>query len=407
MTTTLESRVRSPESGIRGVDAHRRYVRLAAPLLLLAMTTVACGRRGVDETESTSYGVNAPADSKAQLFTVPQNQMSHVQVVTVERSRLGRVLRLTGSVAYNAFETTPVITQVSGPVSRIMVAPGELVRKGQAMLFVSSPDYAQLRTNYLKTRDALSLAEKNYARSEDLYAHHAISQAELLQSESTRNQAKADFEAAQQALRVLGLQDLDSLLKGPPSPEIPVPAPIVGEVVERLVGPGQVVQAGTTQCFTISNMNTVWVLANVYEHDVGYVKEGDPVSIRTDAYSTVFRGKISYIAPALDPASRTLQVRIVTENPGGKLKKDMYVMASVNAGVIENALTVPDAAVLRTTENEPFVYVATGPTEFAQRLVRIGESQSGRTHIVTGLEPGERVAANGSLFLQFANSLQR
>lgn len=407
MTTLLECRVRSPESGIKDVDGHSRYVSLAVLLSLLAVITVACGPRGVDETESTSYGVNARADSKAQLFTVPQNQMSHVQVVTVERSRLERVLRLTGSVAYNAFETTPVITQVSGPVSRIIVAPGELVRKGQAMLFVSSPDYAQLRTNYLKTRDALSLAEKNYARSEDLYAHHAISQAELLQSESTRNQAKADFEAAQQALKVLGLQDLDSLLKGPPSPEIPVLAPIAGEVVERLVGPGQVVQAGTTQCFTISNMNTVWVLANVYEHDVGYVKEGDSVSIRTDAYPTVFRGKISYIAPALDPASRTLQVRIVTENPGGKLKKDMYVVASVNAGVIENALTVPDAAVLRTTENEPFVYVATGPTEFAQRLVRIGESQSGRTHIVTGLEPGERVAANGSLFLQFANSLQR
>jgi cobalt-zinc-cadmium efflux system membrane fusion protein len=296
---------------------------------------------------------------------------------------------------------------VSGPVSRISVAPGEVVRKGQSMLYVASPDYAQMRTNYLKARDLLSLAEKNYARSEELYAHGAISQADLLQAESTRNQAKADFEAAQQALKVLGVQDLESLLKGPPSPEIPVLAPIAGEVVERLVGPGQVVQSGATQCFTISNMSTVWVLANVYEHDLGYVKEGDPVSIRTDAYPTVFRGKISYIAPALDPASRTLQVRIVTENPDGKLKKDLYVTATVQAGVMENALTVPDAAVLRTTENQPFVYVATGTNEFAQRLVRIGDSLGGRTHILGGLQPGERVAADGSLFLQFANSLQR
>jgi len=378
-----------------------------ALLLLLCVIAAACGRHDVDTAQSTSYGVNTQADLKAQLFTVPQNQMSHVQVVAVERSRLERVLRLTGSVAYNAFETTPVITQVSGPVSRIAVVPGQVVRTGQPMLYVSSPDYAQTRTNYLKARDALSLAEKNYARSELLYTHQAIAQAELLQSESTRNQAKADFEAAQQALKVLGVLDFDSLVKGPVSPEIPVLAPIAGEVVERLVGPGQVVQSGATQCFTITNMSTVWVLANVYEHDLGYVKVGDPVTIRTDAYPTVFRGRISYIAPALDPTSRTLQVRIVTENPGGKLKKDMYVMASVHAGVIENALTVPDAAVLRTAENEPFVYVATGPTEFAQRLVRIGDSQGGRTHIVTGLEPGEQVAANGSLFLQFANSLQR
>ena len=407
MTRSFESKARSREPGKASFEAHRGYASPSVFLLLLCGITLGCGRRDVDLTESTSYGVNAKADSKAQLFTVPPNQMPHVQVVAVERSHLERVLRLTGSVAYDAFETTPVITQVSGPVSRIMVAPGEVVRKGQSMLYVSSPDYAQMRTNYLKTLDALSLTEKNYARSEELYAHGAISQADLLQAESTRNQAKADFEAAQQALKVLGLPDLDSLVKGPPSPEIPVLAPIAGEVVERLVGPGQVVQSGATQCFTISNMSTVWVLANVYEDDLGYVATGDPVTIRTDAYPTVFRGRISYVAPALDPASRTLQVRIVTENPGGKLKKDLYVTASVLAGAIPNALTVPDAAVLRTAENEPFVYVATGPNEFAQRLVRVGDSQGGRTHILTGLQPGERVAADGSLFLQFANSLQR
>ena len=407
MTTSFEPGIRGAGLGRTSLEAHRGCRTQAVLLLLLCVISAACGRREADTEESTSYGVSTQADLKAQLFTVPQSQMSHVQVVAVERSRLERILRLTGSVTYNAFETTPEFTQVSGPVSRIVVVPGEVVRTGQPMLYVSSPDYAQMRTNYLKAQDALSLAEKNYARSEELYAHHAIAQAELLQSESTRNQAKADFEAAQQALKVLGVRDLDSLLKGPVSPEIPVLAPIAGEVVERLVGPGQVVQSGATQCFTIPNMSTVWVLANVYEHDLGYVKAGDPVTIRTDAYPTEFRGRISYIAPALDPTSRTLQVRIVTDNPGGKLKKDMYVMASVHAGVIENALTVPDAAVLRTAENEPFVYVATGPTEFAQRLVRVGDSRGGRTHIVDGLKPGERVTANGSLFLQFANSLQR
>jgi multidrug efflux pump subunit AcrA (membrane-fusion protein) len=103
-------------------------------------------------------------------------------------------------------------------------------------------------------------------------------------------------------------------------------------------------------------------------------------------------------------------VRIVTNNPGAKLKKDMYVTAIVQAGAIENALTVPDAAVLRTAENEPFVYVAADaakPNQFGRRLVSVGESQGGRTQITRGLEKGENVAADGSLFLQFANSLQR
>jgi len=190
--------------------------------------------------------------------------------------------------------------------------------------------------------------------------------------------------------------------------QVPVLAPVGGEVVERLVGPGQLLQAGTTQVFTISDMSTVWVLVNVYQSDVSFVRPGDSVEITTDAYPDTFHGKISYIAPALDPNTRTLQARIVTENPGAKLKKDMYVTATVNAGSIANALTVPDAAVLRDTENQPFVYVqsSTKQNEFARRLVQLGDSHGGRTQITGGVKEGERVVGDGSLFLQFKNSLE-
>ncbi len=102
--------------------------------------------------------------------------------------------------------------------------------------------------------------------------------------------------------------------------QIPVPAPVAGEIVERLVGPGQLLQTGATQCFTISNTNTVWVLVNVYQTDLPYVHLGDQVEINTEAYPELFHGKISYIAPALDPNTRTLQARIVTQNPGQKIK---------------------------------------------------------------------------------------
>lgn len=366
-----------------------------------------CGQRASDGTASVAYGTDRAASTSPRLFTVPQKQMEHVQVVMVEASSLPRVLRLTGSVAYNNFETTPVITQVGGPVSGILVSPGEVVHSGQVLLEVASPDYAQDRTNYLKALEALSLAEKAYARAQLLYDHGAIAQADLEQAETTRDQARADLQSAEQALKVLGIEHLDSLAAGPSSAQIPLLAPIGGEIVERLVSPGQVLQAGATQCFTISNMNTVWVLANVYQQDLAYVRMGEAVEIKTDAYPDTFRGRISYIAPAVDTTTRTLQVRIVTENPGGKLKKDMYVTALVRAAAIAHALTVPEAAVLRNAENQPFVYVAAGPDQFGERLVSAGESQGGRTQIVSGLREGERVVANGSLFLQFANSLQR
>lgn len=386
----------------------RTTVPALGTALALALTLASCARRADDAaTSSTSYSRGAGTASEAQLFTVPQQQMGRVQVVPVEQTKLERVLRLSGTVTYNAFETTPVITQVSGPVSRIVAVPGQVVGARQPLLYVSSPDFAQMRSNYLKARSADGVAEKNYVRAKDLYAHHAIAEVDLLQAESNRTQAQADLQSAGQALKVLGLSKLDQMANAPDSPEIPVFAPIGGEVVERLASPGQVLQAGATQVFTISNTGTVWVLANVYERDLSYVHVGDPVTIQTDAYPTTFRGRISYVAAAVDATTRTLQVRIVTNNPGGKLKKDMYVTAAVVAGSFPDALTVPDSAVLRNDENQPFVYVTRGQNEFGQQLVSIGESQNGRTQILSGLRAGERVVADGSLFLQFANSFQR
>jgi cobalt-zinc-cadmium efflux system membrane fusion protein len=266
--------------------------------------------------DMTSYSSKESKSEKPELFTIPKEQMSHVQVVTLEPTSLTRTLRLTGAVAYNAFHTTPVITQVGGPVSRILVVPGEHVTKGQPLLEVSSHDYSQMRAAYLKAREAFRVTDKNLARAQDLYAHHAIAERDLLQAESDRNQARADLDATEQALKILGVPRPDELDKAQSSPQIPLLSPIGGEVVERLVSPGQLLQAGATQAFTISDMTSVWVLANIYQSDLAYVKVGNEVTVQTDAYPGTFRGKISFISPALDPNTRTLQARIVVENPG-------------------------------------------------------------------------------------------
>ncbi len=342
-----------------------------------------------------------------ELFTIPPEQMSHVQILKVEPATITRTLRLTGAVAYNGFKTTPVITQVSGPVSRVVVVPGQRIRQGEPMLYVASPDYSQLRTNYLKARDGSALAEKAYARAKDLYEHKAIAAQALEQAESAEVQASGDLAAAQAALRVLGITDPEALAKAPPSFEVPVKAPISGLVVEQDVAAGQLVQPGSTQCFVISDVSSVWVLVNVYQKDLPYVRVGDPVTIQTDAYPETFRGRIAYVAASLDPNTRTLQARIETANPGEKLKKDMYVAATVSAGTIPNAIALPDAAVLRDGENQPFVYAGTSSGQFGRRSVTLGESLHGQTQITSGLKAGDQVIGDGSLFLQFANSLQR
>ncbi len=386
----------------------RRYSGWHVPAslgLAAVLALVACNNGSPKTAEAAN-----PSSGGSLLFSVPAQQMSHLQIVTIQPSTMRRVLRLSGAVAFNAFRTTPVITQVSGPVSRIVAQPGEVVRKGQPMLYLASPDYSQLRANYLKARDAFGLADKNYVRAKDLYAHNAIAERDLQAAESARTQAQADMVAAEQALTIIGISNPETVVTKPASPELPLLAPLGGEVVERLVSPGQVVQAGNTQCFTISDMSTVWVLASVFQDDLAYVHVGDSVSITTTTYpGQQFRGKISYVAEGLDPTSRTVQARIVTQNPGRRLKKDMYVTVTVAAGAIKNALTVPDSAVLRNAENEPFVYVSVNRTnnQFARRVVKLGESENGTTQVVDGLKAGEQVVGDGSLFLQFANSMQQ
>jgi membrane fusion protein, heavy metal efflux system len=387
----------------------RRVRHLAHVCAALAgvMILAGCGGSGENANKMTSFSTTETAASRAELFTLPADQMSHIQIYTVVQAPLERILRFSGAVAYNAYTTTPVITQVGGPVSRIVVTPGEHVTPGQPLLYVASPDYSLTRSTYVKARDAFQLADRFYKRAQDLYAHQAIAQADLEQAESNRTQAEADLQSSEQAIRVLGIPNPETVLTAPPAAELPLLAPLAGEIVERLCSPGELLQAGGTQCFTLSDMNSVWVLVNVYQNDIAFVHVGEDVTIDNETYPGAIRGKIQYVAPSLDPTTRTLPARIEASNPGERLKKDMYVTAEVRAGTIPNALAAPDASILRDTENMPYVYLQTGSNQFARRMVTIGDTKNGKTQILSGLQAGDKIVGDGSLFLQFQNSLQR
>ncbi|HVB98158.1 MAG TPA: efflux RND transporter periplasmic adaptor subunit, partial [Candidatus Dormibacteraeota bacterium] len=247
---------------IAGAFGRRVSLWLAAGALV---ALAGCNRMETrSQNQMTSFSAKGV---EASYFSVPENQLPRVQIVAAVRQKIERVLQLPGAVGYNLFRTTPVITPVGGPVTRILVVPGQTVTQGEPLLYVQSADFSQLRANYLKTRDAYQLAETNEKRSQDLYAHKAIAESALLQAQSARSQALADLQAAQQALQALGVAKPQQAA-GSASAQFPVLAPIGGEVVERLVAPGQLLQAGSTQCFTVSDMSTVWVLVNVYQNDL-------------------------------------------------------------------------------------------------------------------------------------------
>src|SRR6185312_4051539 len=136
----------------------------------LALLT-GCGKSDESASRMTSYTTQSSKADTPALFSVPPDQMSHIQVVKVVKASIPRVLRFTGSVAYNALNTTPVFSAVGGPVRRILAAPGDMVKEGQPLLEVTSPDYSSARAAYQKARETLQLAEKNYKRAQDLFAH--------------------------------------------------------------------------------------------------------------------------------------------------------------------------------------------------------------------------------------------
>ena len=288
---------------------------------------------------------------------------------------------------------------------------GTQVKTDQPLLYVASPDITGAFSTYRKAVNHLALEKQNLDRSKDLLDHKAIAQRDFEQAQADYNDAQTDVQTALQALKILGVPEkevTDAAQQGTTvRPELPMRAPLPGTIVQKLVNPGQVIQAGTTIAFVISDVSTVWVQAHVYEKDLREVRMEDTAEVRSASFpDDVFRGRVTYIGNALDPATRTTPVRIVTANPHGFLKKDQFVDVVIRDRATRDVLAVPTSAVLYDTENLPFVYVQAEPGKFGQRQVTIGTQQNGMTEITQGLTEADHIVARGSLFLQFANSFK-
>ena len=378
----------------------------AACLLALAISQAACGK--LKEVESQAS--ERPAAVQPALFTVPQDQMAHLQVAPVETRNWQIAVHTTGTVDWNADRTTQAITQVNGPITRILVDTGAKVNAGDPLLYVSSPDVVNALSAYRKARNREVFNQRIVDREKDLLARGAVAVKDVESAEADYNDALTDVQNSLQPLRIFGItaQEIDQAEKQGTAmnTELAVRAPIPGVVVQKLVSPGMLIQAGVTVCFMLSDVTSVWVQGHIFDRDLPLVRVGDPVVESNPASDRVFHGTVQYVGAFVDPNTRTTPVRIVTQNPEGLLKKDMFVDAVISTSTRSNILVVPVAAVLRDDKNEPIVYVQAEPGKFAQRSVSIGVQQDGMVAVTGGLQKGEQVLADGSLFVQFANSIQ-
>ena len=389
-------------------ELSRRAVSSFATVVLAAVTFVAtaCGH-----SDSADQQAATNASTKPSLLTLTPAQQARIHIVTASTTTFRPIIQTTGTVAFNGDHSTQVLAPVSGPVAQLLVQPGAHVERGAPLATVASPDFAAAVAAYRKAVATAENAQRIADQDVQLFKTDAIARRDVEQAQTDAASAAADREAALEQIRSLGIDPatVAQVQTNPRLTNVPaiIRAPIAGVVVERLINPGQLLQAGATPAFTIADLSTVWVMANVFESDLANVHQGESVTVTTDAAPYPFQGHVDYVGAIVDSGTRATNVRVVVQNRADLLKRDMFVRVAIQSDRQRSGILVPDASVLRDDENLPFVFVATTTktgTGYARRRVTLGSHLDNQYEITSGLAPGDRVVADGALFLQFAES---
>lgn len=362
---------------------------------ILALAVVACGRPADDNAT-----VAPPLRDGVTLDSAQRTRITSTEAV---EASFHPEIQTTGTVLFDGDHSTQVIAPIAGPVSTIRVSLGAEVRAGDVLATVVSPDYAQAIADYRKSDAAWRNARRVADLNQKLLDTGALPRAELEQSQSDLAEAAADRDAARSALMALGLDDdaLQALLDGSAgaggAPAIR--APIAGTIVERLITPGQLLEAGTTPAFTIANLDRIWVDANVFGGDLANVHVGDLATVVMSGTADSLTGRVAFVGALVDPASRAVAVRIVVSNTGRALRQNMLVTVILKAGTAERGVMVPVSAVLRDENSLPYVFVNPAPGRYLRRRVTLGARNAERYQIRSGVVAGEQVVTDGSVYL--------
>jgi RND family efflux transporter MFP subunit len=282
---------------------------------------------------------------------------------------------------------------------------GQEVRRGQPLAVVFSDELAMAQSRYLSAQAELEEHHQHHQRTARLVEIGAASREEFEQATSVLKKAEAEAAAQRQRLLLLGLtpQRVAALrTHAQVGSEVSLFAPVGGTVVSRAANPGEVVEANK-EILRVADLSNVWVVGQVFERDLARVRTGSGASVTSEAYpGRVWRGRVTYVDPQLDPSTRTAQVRVEVANPGQALKLGMFVNVGFGAlGTAEaTAPTVPASAV-QNVGGRTFVFLATAdPSTYVMRPVRVGAESSGRYPVLEGLHVGDRVVTEGSFMLR-------
>lgn len=362
--------------------------------------------RSVSFDETPNRPTALAADQKLTL-TPQQVQSAGLKIETVgeQPSAQAAGLMTTGTVQANTYKETPVISLVGGIVRTVNRELGQNVTRGQKVAVVFSNELADSQSRYLTAAAALDEHHRHHLRTTKLVEIGAASRQELEEATSKYREAESNVANLRQKLLLLGMsrERIGSLTSTSQiSSEVTVAAPSSGTLTSRSVNPGEVIEANK-ELMRVTDLSTVWVVGQVYEKDLATIRVGSGANVTSEAYpDRVFRGRVSYVDPKIDTATRTAQVRIELANPGQMFKIGMYVnVAFATLGAAEKTTPVISKDAVQTIGNQQFVFVATDKSsEFALRPVRLGPETNGFYPVLEGLNVGDRVVTEGSFMLR-------
>jgi cobalt-zinc-cadmium efflux system membrane fusion protein len=381
----------------------RLYGGLVSASVLAAGLVSACSSKDASGRQLADTALGP----KPSNLTVTADQRQRIHLVTATSVAFRPTVEATGNVAFNGDHSTQVLSPVSGPAVHVIAEPGQYVRKGDPLAEVSSPDFATAVATYRKAETAYRNAKRIYAQDSALFKNDALARTELEQAQSDLASADADVGAAIEGMRSLGVDEeqIQAVRDGKKtSIAAVVRAPIDGTIVEKLISQGQLLAAGTTPCYTIADLSTMWVLANVFANDLGDVSAGQHADVITDNARAPMPGRVDYIASLADPGTKAVQVRIVVPNANRALRRDMFVRVQIKSSSEHRGILAPVSSVMRDEQNLPYVFVTTPGNSFARRKITLGNRFGDSYEIVQGLVDGDQVVADGALFLQFAET---
>ncbi|HTR62825.1 MAG TPA: efflux RND transporter periplasmic adaptor subunit [Candidatus Binataceae bacterium] len=364
----------------------------AGLLAMLLASFVASAAAGQAQLEGSVVKLVSGSDAAGQIV-----------LTSIDRKQITGEISATATIEADAGAVAHITSRIPARVVKLVADLGQQVTPGQTLVILSSEELGQAKAEYLKTRSLLAISEENLRREQELFGKKIAPMKDVLEARAVHDTALAQFKSSRENLRLLiPARELDSLgwtEKGGALSEFPLASPIAGTLVKRQLAIGTMIDRNDDPLVVI-DLDKVWVMAAVFEHDLAGLHEGEDAAIKVDAYpDQTFRGKVTYVGNEIDRANRTVQARIEVPNPQHLLKPGMFAHAAIAVSEARRVLVAPESAVFDVGE-EKVVFVASGAGQYVAHDVQLGTSAGGVVEILSGVHENDRVVSRGGLVLK-------